>query len=736
MQRSIASSWSRERTRLLTQEPKIRFAVVAFVGFYLAMRPEQITHPLRCLAAVLLMLGVATVVTFGLRVGRLAAAGSFELAAALLAVLDLFNVTLLVAGTGSYQSVFFLLYPLPLMFAAAFFRGIELALLTGLGALFYALVAISAGGSNLSILGLRLAATVLIVWQGYALTRVLHGEKQGNDQLLRHLAEGVIVLDDRGRVVLANEAFASMFGVNAAELEGRIPAEGDESELLAWVLQDTGSGPLNASRSVRIGQFPEADLPLLEVTTIACREYAQDRGGWVVVCRDLRDQAEGNAGKAGDGALEEVSPLANLRALSQTLYTLAERLDDSERWHAVSLIERHTVAMQVILTRLLQNGTATPELGLDSGVVNLQGLLNSTRRLLEIRDEGLEVGVEVECEDDLPELRLERGALGRLLLRSARALLRFARPLDHLRLSSRQDGARVVVELELCPPPAELAPRVALDHLHPRIDEELRREMEGLSRLLMLCGAVWTLRRVVADYYRLELSLPVDLHEESAEGVEGFERPTLPEGIEFLSDITLNRLNNLVGAIRGRAELALMWPQKGEFQEALVSTIERADELSEVLEKVVHSGLTRTQPPLAQPVASVMAEPLPLPSSTRPVLIVDDEPAVRELLSGMFSTCGCPTAQARDAQEAIAYLNTQRPSLALVDLYMPGAHGTEVLKMARERYPDLPVVIMSGGGIRGVDEAVTEHEPDAVLTKPFSLKQVLELARQAQDKAS
>ena len=728
------SSWSRERTRLLTEEHKIRLALVVCVGAYLFMRPETIVRPAPVLAALGLMLVAAAVFILGIRTHRLAAAIGFETATAVLTVVDLLNITLLVAGTGGAASGFYLLYLVPLIFAAAFFRGMELAFLTGLAGLFYGLMFLATPEALWATLAVRLTGCCLIVWQAYALTNVLHREKQGNDQLLRHMAEGVIVLDDGGRVVLANNAFASMLGVSAPDLEGAstYTMVGD-NPLLEWVVRDShGPNPV-VQRSTRTGQFPDQDLPLLEVTTISCREQATRKGGWVIVCRDLRD-VTGDPSRTADEGCDAVSPLANLRALSQTLYALAERLDDSERWRAVSLIEQHTIAMQAILTRLLQQGGEELNCGLDNGVVNVSGLLSSTRRVLEIRDLEVEVSLELDLPSEMPEIRAERGPLGRLLLRMARSLLHYARPLDRLVLSARPDGDRMIIGVELCPPPPEMVASPVLEHLHRNIGSQLRQDMEELSRLLVLCGAVWTLRRGVGDYYQLEVSVPLDIRQgESPLDLQGFERPELPLGVEFLADTTLNRLNNILGVIRGRAEFALMWPQPEDSESVLIATMEKADEASEVLEMVMQGMEVVVQPNASAGDGSLMAaRPQPLITGALPVLIVDDEKGVRELLAAMLSTCGCETAEAADAQEAIDYLLEQRPALAIVDLYMPGARGTEVLKKARQMYPDLPVVMMSGGGVGGVNDALAEHHPNAILSKPFGLNEVIDLARQVQ----
>jgi len=740
MSGDFLSSWSRERTHLLTEEHKVRLALVACLALYLAHNSASIVRPAPVAAAFVLMSAAAIVFVLGIRTHRLAAAIAFETAATVLTVMDLLSITMLIAGTGGAASGFYLLYALPLIFAAAFFRGVELAFLSGLACLFYGLAFAISPEAHWPTLALRLTGLVLIVWQAYALTGVLHREKQGNDHLLRHLAEGVIVLDDQARVVLVNGAFASMFGVSPSALEG-VPAAtvmGDDV-VLQWVLRDCHDPDSVVPRTTRTGQFPEQDLPLLEVTTISCREYATHTGGWVIVCRDLRDVAD-CAAREIEESCDGVSPLANLRALSQTLYTMAERLDDSERWRAVSMIEQHTVAMQAIITRLLGQGDGESECAPDTDTVNVSGLLNSTRRILEVRYQEAQVSFEVDCADQLPEVRAGRGPLGRTVLRIARSLLHFARPLDRLVFTSRPEEHRLTIAAELCPPPHDVLASPALERVHHNVESQLRQDMEGLSRLLVQCNAVWTLRRVAGDYFRIEISLPLCASDaaEPAVAPRGFERPVMPACIEYLGEATVNRLNNILGIIRGRAEFALMWPQQSSVESALIAAIERSDEASEVLEMVTDDDteLARLRSPHDGATCSTAACLEPLRAGALPVLIVDDEQGVRELLSAMFASCGCETAEAADAQQAIDYLEEHKPGLVIVDLYMPGARGTEVLRRARQIYPDVPVAMMSGGGNGHVTEALSEYRPDAILSKPFGLSEVIDLVRQTQALAS
>jgi CheY-like chemotaxis protein len=712
---------------LLGEEHKIRFGVVLFLVAILALQPSLAVKPGTVVSALVLMALTALVSVYGIRPQRTSASAGFEISVAVLAMLDLVTVTLLVHGTGGAQSDLYPLYGLSLIFAAAFFRGLELALLSALTCCFYGLVFVAAGGglAAVPVLALRLSALVFIAWQAHALTVVLHREKQGNDQLLRHLAEGVVVLDDQGQVVLANQAFGSMFGVAAHELDGAgATALGERNEALQWVLQNAGAPDGGPQRTTRVGRFPEQDLPLLEVSTISCHEHGDQKGGWVVVCRDLRDVSP-IAQEVEAADCDAISPLASLRALSQTLYGLTERMEEDERWRAVSLIEQHTEAMKVILARLLTTDHDPEEEG-QSDRVNIRGLLSSTRRLLEIREQE-QIGVTVECADDLPNVEAERGRLGRLVLRVVREQLRVAQPTDMLTLSGRHDSERVMVAVRLSPADGQASSPAA--HASGEATERvLRQGMMSLSRLLAQCGAIWTMHPVAPGYVEIELALPVQrrLADLTAEGDAEAASPDPRVEGDLLSRSTLNRLNNMLELIRGRAELALAYPQQHHVAQALATAVEKADHLSELLDAIGPSPQLCARKAPALPAA----EPPPAAKRPLPVLVVDDEDGVRELLVQMFQALGCDTAAAADAEQAIAYLEQQRPSLALVDLYMPGANGVAVLERAREIYPDLPVVLMSGAGACGVDEALGEQRPDAILAKPFSVNEVKELAAQ------
>ncbi len=108
------------------------------------------------------------------------------------------------------------------------------------------------------------------------------------------------------------------------------------------------------------------------------------------------------------------------------------------------------------------------------------------------------------------------------------------------------------------------------------------------------------------------------------------------------------------------------------------------------------------------------------------VLVVDDEPDVRELMAEFFRDHGCEVATASDGRAAVAAVerDPSRWHLLLVDLYLPGADGMTVLRAARLANPSICVVIVTGyASLDSAIEAVRAGAYD-YLTKPFSMGQL------------
>jgi two-component system, OmpR family, phosphate regulon response regulator PhoB len=115
--------------------------------------------------------------------------------------------------------------------------------------------------------------------------------------------------------------------------------------------------------------------------------------------------------------------------------------------------------------------------------------------------------------------------------------------------------------------------------------------------------------------------------------------------------------------------------------------------------------------------------------STRVViLVVEDDPRVRELLVEVLSDEGYDVIPAANGDEALTTITTVWPALITLDLDLPGVSGAMILQTLRERNEtrDLPVVIVSAKHHVAAD---VRHLAQAVVPKPFELDELLTIIK-------
>jgi CheY-like chemotaxis protein len=78
------------------------------------------------------------------------------------------------------------------------------------------------------------------------------------------------------------------------------------------------------------------------------------------------------------------------------------------------------------------------------------------------------------------------------------------------------------------------------------------------------------------------------------------------------------------------------------------------------------------------------------------VLLVDDEPLIRKLISGYLVAAGYVVRVAVDGLDAVGKLRGGLPDLIVCDINMPRMSGPEFLTVVRQRFPQIPVVVISG----------------------------------------
>src|SRR6188472_2216203 len=113
------------------------------------------------------------------------------------------------------------------------------------------------------------------------------------------------------------------------------------------------------------------------------------------------------------------------------------------------------------------------------------------------------------------------------------------------------------------------------------------------------------------------------------------------------------------------------------------------------------------------------------------VLVVDDEPNLRRVLSAQLSRDGYDVHTAEDGAQALAVLAEHHIDLVITDLKMPGVDGMELLRQSLKLDSELPVVMITAHGT--VDNAVEALKLGAFdyLTKPFDQAEVRAIVRKA-----
>ena len=109
-----------------------------------------------------------------------------------------------------------------------------------------------------------------------------------------------------------------------------------------------------------------------------------------------------------------------------------------------------------------------------------------------------------------------------------------------------------------------------------------------------------------------------------------------------------------------------------------------------------------------------------------PICIVDDEASICSTLAGILNDEGYQTAIFPDAESLWEKLDTMEPSLVLLDIWLPGIDGMQLLRRLHDRFPEVPVIMMSGHA--GIEAAVAAIKAGAVdfLEKPLHLEVLLD----------
>lgn len=120
------------------------------------------------------------------------------------------------------------------------------------------------------------------------------------------------------------------------------------------------------------------------------------------------------------------------------------------------------------------------------------------------------------------------------------------------------------------------------------------------------------------------------------------------------------------------------------------------------------------------------------------ILVVDDEPDIRELVSGILSDEGYTTRVASTGEKALEEISLRQPHLLILDVWLgdPQYDGLKILELIKKTNPDLPIVMISGHGT--VETAVNAIKLGAYdfIEKPFKTNRLLLIVARALEAAN
>jgi CheY-like chemotaxis protein len=109
-----------------------------------------------------------------------------------------------------------------------------------------------------------------------------------------------------------------------------------------------------------------------------------------------------------------------------------------------------------------------------------------------------------------------------------------------------------------------------------------------------------------------------------------------------------------------------------------------------------------------------------------PILVVDDDQAIRTILSSLLSSMGFQVALATNGHEALDMFSKKRFEFVLTDFQMPGMDGFTLASNIKSSSPKTPVIMITGSDESVVQERMRKGCVDRVLFKPFKLEDVYE----------
>ena len=122
----------------------------------------------------------------------------------------------------------------------------------------------------------------------------------------------------------------------------------------------------------------------------------------------------------------------------------------------------------------------------------------------------------------------------------------------------------------------------------------------------------------------------------------------------------------------------------------------------------------------------------------RLIVIVDDEPDIRELVSHHLKKSGFRVKEFGDVAKMYKFINNETPDLIILDLMLPDSNGLDVCKKLKmeEKTSSIPIIMLTAKDEETDKVLGLELGADDYVTKPFSVKELVARVRVALRKSS
>jgi CheY-like chemotaxis protein len=110
--------------------------------------------------------------------------------------------------------------------------------------------------------------------------------------------------------------------------------------------------------------------------------------------------------------------------------------------------------------------------------------------------------------------------------------------------------------------------------------------------------------------------------------------------------------------------------------------------------------------------------------NSKSILVVDDSRELTYVIADFLSMHGYEVQTAHNGFEALNCMGKKRLDIVVTDIHMPGMDGFALMSEIKTRYPDVPIILITGLSVGEAQKMAFEKGADAFVAKPFKMKEL------------